>query len=253
VAHLAVGTPVTLKPNGPGVRGSWRTQLALPASGVMRTPARLSPTQAAAAWLVYLTAWVALTELSSLGAGDWLLVTAANSAVALAACDVARHLGARTIGAVRSQQAADAIRDVGFEAVVRTDEVRLGDAARELADGGVQVALDCVLGEVGNECLRALRPYGTLVVYGALSGQPLELRGGLAIARQPTVRGLWLGQWLQDGPPERVQAAFAALERRFVDGSLTPRIDRTFPLQQVAAAVRFMTAQGRAGKVVLTC
>jgi NADPH:quinone reductase-like Zn-dependent oxidoreductase len=128
-----------------------------------------------------------------------------------------------------------------------------GPLARELAEGGVQVALDCVLGEVGGECLRALRPYGTLVVYGALSGRPLELRGGLAIARQPTVRGLWLGQWLQDAPPERVQATFAALERRFADGSLSPRVHQTFPLPRVAEAVRFMTTQGRAGKVVLTC
>jgi NADPH:quinone reductase len=142
---------------------------------------------------------------------------------------------------------------VGFEVVVRTVEVRLGDAARQLAEGGVQVALDWVLGEIGHECLRALRRYGTLVVYGALSGQRLELRGGLAIGRQPTVRGLWLGQWLEDGPPERAEAAVAALERRFVDGSLSPRVDRTVPLQQVADAVRHMTSQGRAGKVVLTC
>jgi NADPH:quinone reductase-like Zn-dependent oxidoreductase len=226
----------------------------VPADRVITTPETLTDEQAAAAWLVYLTAWGGLVEWSSVNEGEWVLVTAANSAVGLAALDVARYVGARTIGVVRSEQAAAAIADAGFEYVVRGDgERRWSDRIRTLTDGGAHVALDAVLGDTGNECLRALRPYGNLIVYGALSGEPLTVRGGLAIGRQPTIRGMWIGQWLQDGPADRIGLAFERLNELFADGSLKPRVERTFPLPEVAAAVRYMSEPGRVGKVVLTC
>ncbi len=75
----------------------------------------------------------------------------------------------------------------------------------------------------------------------------------LASGRQPTVRGLWLGQWIQDGPPGRVKAALCCSPGAVLNWIALARVGREFPLQKVAGAMCFMDEHGRASKVVLTC
>ncbi|MCA1645006.1 MAG: zinc-binding dehydrogenase [Chloroflexi bacterium] len=250
--RFQVGQRVTLLPTSNNVQGTWRTQVLAPEHGLIATPAALSDAQAGAAWLVYLTAWVGLMELGGLTDGTTALLTAANSAVALAALDVCQEQGALAFGTVRSEAAASALRTLPLLGLLRTDEEGFADRLRSQV-GEVDVVLDCLLGEVGEASLRVLRPYGTFVIYGALSGKPLSLRGGLAIGRQPTIKGLWIGRWLQDGPPERIRAAITAVGERLANGAFQPRVDRTFPLTDIQAAVTYSASAARAGKVVLTC
>ena len=84
--------------------GCFAEQVAVPTSALRRVPAGLSLAQAAAFGAAYSTAYTALVELGGLTAGQWVLVHGASGGVGLAACDLAKALGAKVIAASGSPE-----------------------------------------------------------------------------------------------------------------------------------------------------
>ena len=221
-----------------------------PVHAVVAHPPELGFTDAAAVWMQYLTAWGALVDIAQVGPGDVVLVPAATSSVGLAAIQLCHASGARPVALTRSRAKADALaRAVPDTAMVFTDEQDIAAEVMRLTDGkGARVAFDPVGGPTVSRLADALAPGGILLEYGALSPEPTPFPLFTALTKGLTVRGYTLFEVTRD--PARLEGGKRYVLDRLAAG-LRPVIARSFPLDQIVEAHRFMESNAQVGKIVV--
>ncbi len=247
--------------------GGYATRVVVAERWVEPLPDGWSFVDGAAFPVAYLTAWHGLVHVGRLAAGETVVVQSAAGGVGMAACAIARALGARVIGTVGSPEKEAAARRAGAEEVVVTPRYDAWPRIRELAGGGgVDLVLDAVGGPRLRDAFEALRPVGRLVCYGFSSMTP---RGGrrnwprLAwqflrtprfhpfdlVGRNRTVAGfnlvhLWDRAELFRGAMDRM----LALAR---EGRLRPFPGPTFPFEEAGRAQEALAGRRTTGRVVL--
>jgi NADPH:quinone reductase-like Zn-dependent oxidoreductase len=244
----AVGSAVTtLRPGDEvfGVGEGTLAEYAPAASGKLaRKPADLSFRQAAALPISGLTALQAVRDHGRVQPGHRVLVLGAGGGVGSYAVQIAKAFGAEVTG-VASTGKVDLVRRLGADHVV---DYRLDD---DLAAG--ERRYDVVLDTGGNRPLRTLRrvltPTGTLVIVGAETGG--RWLGGTDRQLRAMLLNPFTGQRLGSFIASENAADLVALAELVESGAVTPAVDRTFPLGEAPAAVRYLR-EGRArGKVVV--
>lgn len=245
---VAVGPGVTRFAAGDTVFGIGRGTLAEYALAredkLASAPARLDPAQAAVTAVSGLTALQALTDVGGARSGQRVLIVGASGGVGTFAVQIAAAFGAEVTG-VCSAGKADMVRGLGAAQVV--------DYAREdFADG--RRTYDLVLDIGGNAPLRRLRraltPRGTLVIVGGeeggrwIGGVDRQLR---ALALSPFV-----GQRLTTFVSKERREDLDRLRELIEAGQVTPVVERAFPLDAAADAIRHLESGGARGKVAVT-
>ena len=253
VSGFAVGDRVALVPAYGASQYALYGEVSLaPARSLVRIPDNVSFSEAAATWAAYGTAWGGLVAVGKLGAGATVLIGAASSSVGLAAIQIANRLGARPVALTRTSAKADALLGHGAAAVIATAEQDVVAEVRRLTDG--RGAADLVFDPVGGgafpHLVRATANGGVLVLYGALATDPTVVPPFDIFARDLTLRGLALPSLMRN------DVHLAALKRFVGDGladrTLRPTIARTFALDQIADAHRFIEAGEQVGKIIVT-
>ncbi len=236
-----------------GAGGTWRESQLVAAAGLLPVPNTVDDATAAQFVVNPVTAWVMLEQELALQPGDWVVQTAAGSALGRMVIQLAQLRGYRTINFVRRPEQVAELRALGGDAVFATGEPDIVARVRELTDGqGARGALEAVGGETGALALRCLRPGGVMLIYGLLSGEPLPLHNGEMLFRGLTVRGYWLSYWFQRTPPEQVATTLQGLMALLADGSLRLAVEATYDLADFRAAVAHAGQPGRRGKILLT-
>jgi NADPH:quinone reductase-like Zn-dependent oxidoreductase len=165
VTRLRIGQRVVTV----GLLGTWQDYVVHDAAQVLPVPDGLSTSTAAQLLTNPLTATLLVSELG-VQPGEWLLQTAAGSSVGRLTLQLAGHQGFKTINVVRRQSAVEEIRALGGTEVISTDVEDLRTRAAEIVgEDGVRKAIDAVGGQIGADVSRSLSPFGTTLVYGALS------------------------------------------------------------------------------------
>ena len=180
-----------------------------------------------------------------------VLLSAAGSIVAKLMAAMLREKGFTPLGMVRSQAVADVLGAATGITVVATGNPDWQDQLRAAADGRtIFAALDSVGGEIGNAMLELLSPGGTLISYGALSGEPLVVRQPHLWMEAKKIRGFGMIHWTQ--LPYETRAADMAAATEFAQRSrhLIP-LAGEFSLAEITEAVRFFTRPGRDGAVLI--
>jgi NADPH:quinone reductase-like Zn-dependent oxidoreductase len=207
-------------------------------------PANLTVEQAAAVSVSALTALQAVRDRGHVQAGQKVLVIGASGGVGTFAVQIARAFGAEVTG-VCSTAKTDLVLSIGADHVV--------DYTREdIAEG--KHRYDVILDIGGHRPLsqlrRALTPRGTLVIVGSetdgrwLGGSDRQLRA-LMLSR---FTGQTLTTFLCSENAKDLRALTALIQ----SGQVTPAIDRTYPLSQTPAAIRYLRDGHARGKVVIT-
>jgi NADPH:quinone reductase len=254
---VAVGEGVT--GFAPGERVGWASapgahaQLAaVPVATLVRLPAEVSDSDAAAVLLQGMTAHYLTTSTYPVREGDWALVHAAAGGMGLLLTQLVTRRGGRVVGTVSTAEKEKLARDNGAEQVIRYTEVAdLAAAVREVTGGaGVAVAYDGVGAATFDASLGSLRRRGMLALYGAASGPvpPVDLQrlnaAGSVFVTRPT-----LAHHTED-PAELAWRAREVLGW-VADGSLSVHIDRAYPLAEAAQAYRALESRQTTGKLLL--
>jgi NADPH:quinone reductase len=233
-------------------RGNWQEQVVIPARQAVPVPSGLSDEQAAMFFVNPATALIMTRYVHRVPEGEWLLQTAGAGQVGRMVIRLGRVDGFRTLNVVRRREQAEELRRLGADAVVATDEESLTESVARLTEGqGVRYALDAVGGPVGSEVIGTLGRGGRVLVYGALSGQPLSCDPRTLLVGQKRVEGFWLSEWVRDQGVLTMLMLFRRLGKLIASGVLASEVGKTFPLDEVKAAVREAGATGRRGKVLL--
>jgi NADPH:quinone reductase-like Zn-dependent oxidoreductase len=222
-----------------------------PAHAVTHHPASLSWEEAAAVWMQYLTAYGALIDIADLTKGDTIVIPAASSSVGLAAIQIANKVAAVPIALTRSSAKRQVLRDAGAAHVIATDKQDLVKEVLGLTSGkGARVVFDPVGGPTFAKLTQATSRLGLLFLYGALSPEPTPLPLFDVLGKWITIRGYVLMEIT--GDPKRLERAKAFVNEGLADGALKPIIARTFPLERIVDAHRYLESNQQVGKVVVT-
>jgi NADPH:quinone reductase-like Zn-dependent oxidoreductase len=249
LGRLRLGRRVAVL-NGQG--GNWQEQVIVPARQVVPVSRSLPDSQAAFFFVNPASAFVMTQRVLEVQPGEWLLQTAAGSALGRMIIRLGRHYGFRTINVVRRREQAEELLQAGGDAAICTSEESIEERVQTLTGGkGVRYAVDAVGGATGSAAVRALGAGGRLLVYGTLSEEPLAVEPRVLMAGQKRVEGFWLSEYVRT---QSIWSMFLLLKRigRLLDaGILASEVGATFPLEQIQAAVRQAAVPGRQGKVLL--
>ncbi|WP_294357818.1 NADPH:quinone oxidoreductase family protein [uncultured Sphingomonas sp.] len=227
-------------------------------SALYPVPEERSFEEAAALLLTYGTTIHALVDRGHIKAGDNLLVLGAAGGVGLAAVELGKAFGARVIGAVSSEEKAQAVRDAGADDVIVYGRGPFGkDESKALAEqfkekagkAGFQLIYDAVGGDYAEPALRSIGWEGRYLVIGFPAGIP-KLPLNLTLLKSCDVCGVFWGAFAARDP-EANRANIQQLFDLWKDGRIAPRVTEVFPLEQGGDAIAKMAARQAIGKLVV--
>jgi NADPH:quinone reductase-like Zn-dependent oxidoreductase len=235
-----------------GAGGAWQEQVVISARQAVPVNNDLADEQVASFFVNPATALVMTRWVLKVPAGEWLLQTAAGSALGRMIIRLGRHEGFRTINIVRRADQADELRKLGGDEVICTETQSIEERVRDLTGGaGVRHALDAVGGSMGLGAVRALGAGARLLVYGTLSGEPIPLDPRVLMVGQKRIEGFWLSDWVKQQGVMTMLKLFRTINRLLSAGVLVTPGEAPFPLANIHDAVRRADTPGRQGKVLL--
>lgn len=243
----AVGRGVTRLRPGDEVFGTGRGSFAEYVIASERTlahkPANLSFAQAAAVPIAAFTAIQGLRDQGGIAAGQQVLVVGASGGVGTFAVQIAKAIGAEVTG-VCSTRNVELVRSIGAGHVIdytREDFTRAGRQYDLIFDTAGSYPL--------RDCLRALRPAGAYVIVGGPDGRWI---GPLARLLRAMLLGRFVKQRLMPLLATQRQEDLAFMQPLLESGAVVPVIDRCYPLDQAAEAIRYLETGRARGKVIIT-
>jgi NADPH:quinone reductase-like Zn-dependent oxidoreductase len=228
---------------GEHVDGGLAEFIALPVRHLLRVPAHVSLETAAAAALVYQTAWRMVVVRGALHPGEWVLVNGAGGGVATAAIQIAKLSGAHVVATTSTAEKMESARGIGADVVLnyKTQEVDK-EVYKLTGKRGVDLVVDNIGEAAWKQNLRALARGGRLVLCGATTGNNPPTQINVIYWKQLSVLGSTMGN-LRDF--EHVMGLVFA-------GRVKPVIDRVLPIVQYREAFERLAKGDQFGKIILT-
>lgn len=222
----------------------------IPAHAVGRNPESVSAEEAAALWCQYLTAWGGIIDYAKLSGDDIALVSAASSSAALGAIQIANATGAQTIATTRTAEKKSFLLEAGADHVVVTDDEDLTERVMEITAGqGFTVAYDPVGGPFLTDLVNAAMPGAIIVNYGNLHPEPVNLPILPMLAKRLNIKFHSLFDTMRDAAARERGKKY--VHDNVASGALKVIIDRTFPLDEIVEAHRYMESNQQRGKIVV--
>ena len=148
-----------------------------------------------------------------------------------------------------SHAKAEQAKALGFHEVIDTSLEKLGDGVRRITGGyGADIVIDGIGGEVLSEALGAVAVGGHVTTIGYSAGRETTIDVTNLIVPQASIRGL--NMFAQ--PKESIRAAWKVVVSLLKSAAIKPIVAKTFPLQEAAAALRYLVEGRPFGRVVLT-
>ena len=242
VSQLRVGQKVLGIVGG----GAHATHLLTPESLCAPLPEELDPVVAGGVPEVFITAHDAMVTRAGLRSGERVLIHGVGSGVGTAAVQVARALGARTVGTSRTPAKLERAAELGLDRGVLADE--------HMAEGigEVDVVVDLIGGPYLEVDVEVAATRGRIVIVGLVAGATARLDMGAVMSKRLTIAGTVL----RSRPDHEKAAAVAAFAREIVplleSGIVAPVVERTMPLARAREAYDLMESNATFGKVILT-
>lgn len=197
----------------------------------------------------YTTALYGL-ERGRLQAGETLLVHGAGGGVGLAAVDVGKLMGATVIATASSEEKLEVARSLGADHVIDYRE-GFREAVKDLTgQRGADVIYDPVGGDVFDESMRCVAPFGRILIVGFTGGRPALAKTNHLLIKDAEAIGFTIGA-LPQRDPARAERIRRTLMTWLGAGRITPYISHRLPLERTADALRLIANREVIGKVVV--
>ena len=251
VAGFTVGEPVCVLPNfRMGEYGVYADHAIVPASSLIAPPPGLGPVEAASVWMQYFTAF-GIVQAGRVALGDFVLIPAASSSVGLAAIQIANWLGAEPIALTRTSAKSAALLAQGARHVIASRECDVAAEVMRITGGrGAKVVFDPVGGPFVETLAKAMADEGILIVYGSLAGAATPYPHWSAALKGLSLRG-WVASQIWNHP-QRFAHFRDLILRGLAGGHLHPVVAKTFGLDDIVEAHRYLESNQQVGKIIVT-
>lgn len=232
--HGTVGGPID---------GTLTERMVVPADAVVPVPEHLSDAEGATLTCAGLTAWSALAEEGSVGAGDIVLVQGTGG-VSIFALQFAQLFGARVVVTSSSDTKLERAREMGaFATVNYVEDPAWAKTVRKLTDGkGVDHIVEVGGAGTLEQSLKAARVGGEISVIGVLSGISSEINIIPILMQQLRLQGILVGS----------KESYLRMNRAVAAHGLTPVVDRVVDFEHAVDAFHAMAEAGHVGKICIT-
>lgn len=232
-------------------RGASTESLVIDARYVTKALPNLSAVENASIWMQYLTAYFPLAEVSKVGPGSHVLVTAATSTAGAASLEIGRILGATMIGTTRFEENADYLRKMGADHVVVTGRGDLAGRIMEISGGkGVDMVFDPVGAGLIAQYSPALARDARIYFYGTLDTVTPTLPIVDMFQKNAVFHPYSVFNYVED--PKMLAKGEAFVYDMLKQGRIRPQIDRVYPMEKYIEAFDYLSQPRTAhGKVVI--
>ena len=227
---------------GETVRGTYAEYVAVRARQLYKLPADFNYHQAAAAALVYQTAWHSLVVRGNLQKGEKILIVGAGGGVNTASIQIADYIGARVIVVGSDAGKLERAKSIGADVLI--DRSKEADWSKSVFLATEKRGVDVVVDNVGTtfmQSLRTLRKGGRLLTVGNSGGPRFEIDNRYMFAKHLSIIGSTMS----------TIAEFNEVMDLIVAGKLNPVLDKTYPLPEAAAAQERLWKNENFGKITL--
>jgi NADPH:quinone reductase-like Zn-dependent oxidoreductase len=228
---------------GENTDGAYAQLLKVPAHIVLPIPDSFSFEEAAAAPLVFLTAWSMMISKGNIRPGEDVLILGAGAGVGTAAIQIAKMTGCRVFATASSQEKLERATQLGADFVINYKTEEFDKKIRDLTDRrGVDVVVDYIGADTWVRSLRSARRGGRVLTCGATTG----------FAPQTDLRQIFFRQVQVLGSTMGSHREFLDVMKCVFRGQLKPVIDRVLPLSEAAKGHELIEQRAIFGKIVLT-
>ena len=227
---------------GETVRGTYAEYVALPVKQLYRLPDDFDFHLAAAAALVYQTAWHSLVKRGNLQRGETVLIVGAGGGVNTASLEIAKLIGAQVVVIGSNAEKLKGAESRGADILI--DRSKEEDWSKAVFVATNKRGVDVVVDNVGTtfmQSLRALRKGGRLLTVGTSGGPKFEIDNRYIFAKHLSLIGSTMSPW----------SDFKEVMDLVVAGKLNPVIDKTYPLKDAAVAQERLWRSENFGKITL--
>ena len=234
-------------------RGGFAEYAVMDAHQAMPVPANMTWEQAAAVPVSFLVAYEMLVPYGKLQSGEWLLVTGVSSGAGVASVQIAKVLGAHTIGTSGSAAKLDKLKAAGLDAAIATRAPEFAARVKEITAGhGADLIVNCVGGSVFPECMRALAYQGRLATVGYVDGVlKSEIDLEALHANRYVLYGVSNSRLGPEGRAATVRGFVRDLLPALGDGRIAPVIDKVYAFDELPLAKARMETNALTGKIVV--
>lgn len=221
---------------------------------LMPIPENCSMVEAAAIPEAFATAYLNLFIEGKIQPGNTLLMNAGASGLASVIIPMAKAFGVRVITTVRTREKAESIKHLNADVVVNTDEVDIVEVLKQQLEEGhsVDVAIDCLGGEIMGKCLRYLTHGARWIMIASMAGPKTEIDLVNIFKRNVRI----VGSTLRSRTPQVKAEILASLVRdvwpKVATGEVKPTIYKVLPITEAEVAHDILYKGQNVGKVVLT-
>ena len=236
------------------VRGGFAEYVVMEQEQIIPLPANLTFEQGAAVPISYITAYEMLyPPYGKLKAGEWLLITGASAGAGVASIQIAKMLGARTLGTSGSVEKLAKLTALGLDVAIATRGADFADQVRAATGGsGADVIVNLVGGTQFAECIRCLARHGRLAVVGYVDGSlKAEIDLSAVHVNRFEIYGISNAKLTREERAAATRAFVRDVVPALADGRIVPVIDRVFAFDELPAAKAHMEASAMVGKIVV--
>ncbi len=228
-----------------------REEAIAPAERVIALPDGISDEAAASLPIAYGTALHGLEDRGHVRAGQTVLVLGATGGAGLAAVEVGACLGAEVVAAGTSDEKLKVCAEHGAAHLLNLTGADVKEAVRALSGGnGPDVIYDCIGGPYAEPALRGIAWDGRYLVVGFAAGGIPKIPLNLVLLKGCEIAGVFWGKHVALDLA-RFRNQMTRLVQWCVEGKIRPHIDRVFPMEETAGALRAMEAREIKGKVIV--
>jgi NADPH:quinone reductase-like Zn-dependent oxidoreductase len=228
---------------GESIRGTYAEYVVVPSRNLLKIPDGFDYRSAAAAGLVFHTAWHSLVTRGKLQAGETVLIIGASGGVNHASIQVAKYLEAKVIVVGSSVEKLKFAESMGADVLIDRSKEENWSESVYIATGkqGVDVVVDNVGAGTMPMSMRAARKGARILTVGNTAGTTFEIDNRYIFGKHLTIIGSTMGT-LSD---------FKEVMTLVFEGKLAPALDRNYPLADAAQAQIRLAAGEQLGKITL--
>ena len=225
-------------------------QVNVPAKAVTLIPEGVERNIAASFRNNYVTAYDGM-QRANLQAGEILLVHGAAGGVGLAAVDIGKLIGATVIGTASTDEKLAVVKKIGADHIINySDGFR--DEVKALTGGrGADVIYDPVGGDVFDESMRCIAPFGRILIVGFTGGRAALAKTNHLLVKDASVIGFTVGGLQRHNPAQSDKNSRVIMEW-LGSGRINPFISHTLAMDDVVEGYQLLVDRKVVGKVVLT-
>ena len=236
------------------VRGGFAEYVAMDAAQIIPLPAKLTFEQGAAVPISYITAYEMLyPPYGKLKAGEWLLITGASAGAGVASIQIAKMLGAKTLGTSGSAAKLEKLKAIGLDVAIETRGADFADKVKAATGGaGADLIVNLVGGTQFAECVRCLARHGRLAVVGYVDGSvKAELDLSAVHVNRLEIFGISNAKLTAEEKAAATRGFVRDVVPAIADGRIVPVVDRVFAFDELPQAKAHMEASAMVGKIVV--